>query len=110
VLRRVAQVLRENCRTNDLVPRYGGEEFVLMFVETPLAGARVLCEKLRQRVQAVDWSAVHEELPPVTASIGVACWTPDEAERDTSFDALREADAQLYRAKDMGKNRVCSSG
>lgn len=103
VLRRVARVLRDNCRSNDLVARYGGEEFVLMFVETPIAGARITCEKLRQLIQAVDWAAVHEGMPPVTVSIGLACWTPETA----PTNVLGDADAELYRAKDLGKNRVC---
>jgi diguanylate cyclase (GGDEF)-like protein len=105
VLRHVARVLRENCRSNDLVARYGGEEFVLMFVETGLAGARVTCEKLRGLVQDIDWGTVHEGLPPVTVSIGLACWTPQGATRDV----LGAADEALYRAKEQGKNRVCTS-
>jgi diguanylate cyclase (GGDEF)-like protein len=106
VLQRVAQVMRDNCRSNDLVARYGGEEFVLMFVETPLAGARHTCEKLRQLIQAVDWTAVHEGLPPVTVSIGLACWTHDAPQPNV----LGQADEQLYRAKRSGKNRLCSLG
>jgi diguanylate cyclase (GGDEF)-like protein len=105
VLRRVAQTLRDNCRVNDLVARYGGEEFVLMFVETPQAGAEVLCEKLRQRVEGADWRAVHPQLERVTASIGLACWQADHQDGQT----LQAADAALYRAKASGKNRVCAA-
>lgn len=102
VLRRCARTLRDNCRANDLVARYGGEEFVLMFVETPLAGAATWCEKLRQRIAALQWHDLHAELPAVTVSIGLACWTP----QSPAAQALRDADAALYRAKAEGKNRV----
>ncbi len=45
---------------------------------------------------------MHAGLPPVTVSIGLACWTPEVA----PINVLGDADAALYRAKDLGKNRV----
>ncbi len=56
VLRRVAQTLREGCRGVDVVGRYGGEEFVLILVETPAERAAAVCDRLRDAVAGADWS------------------------------------------------------
>ena len=99
VLKRVAAILRERCRATDLVARYGGEEFCIAFLETDAALAARSCEALRQAIAAHDWASVREGLV-VTISIGVAD-TPVSIER-----LLADADAQLYRAKHEGKDRV----
>jgi diguanylate cyclase (GGDEF)-like protein len=102
VLRTVARILRENTRGVDAVARYGGEEFCLVLVETELeAGAR-LCDRLRARVEAHDWSAVRPGLS-VTISAGVAA--SHEAEAHDAL--LAAADLRLYAAKHQGRNRVC---
>jgi diguanylate cyclase (GGDEF)-like protein len=103
VLRTVARILRENTRGVDAVARYGGEEFCLVLVETELeAGAR-LCDRLRARVEAHDWSAVRPGLS-VTISAGVAA--SHEAEAHDAL--LAAADLRLYAAKHQGRNRVCA--
>lgn len=101
VLRLVAQLLRHGCRRSDLVARYGGEEFMLLLIETPLDRARRLCEKLRERVEAHDWSSLHPELR-VTLSIGLAC----RQEHDDVEALSARADSQLYLAKQQGRNCV----
>lgn len=104
VLRAVATLLRDTCRRSDIVARYGGEEFMLVLVETPITQAARLCEKLRQRVEQFDWSALHPDLTQVTLSIGL--------ESNAHFDELEAlctaVDTQLYEAKHQGRNRVCS--
>ena len=103
VLRVIAGVLRDRTRRVDIVARLGGEEFVVVLVETPAAiGARV-CDELRAAIAAQDWFALAPGLG-VTVSIGVA--GSDEA---TSQDgAMGLADARLYEAKRAGRNRVVS--
>jgi len=105
VLRRVAAILRERCRSTDLVARYGGEEFCIVFAETDAADAQRTCETLRAAVAAHPWHAVHPELA-VTLSIGVS----DDPLLTTHEQLLAAADRQLYRAKHEGKNRVCWRG
>lgn len=98
VLRAVAQALVGGCRVTDLVGRFGGEEFLLLMPETDLSGARVACEKLRARVQAMTGPV------PVTMSFGVV--SPAQY-FSTMEEALNAADQALYRAKAEGRNRVC---
>jgi diguanylate cyclase (GGDEF)-like protein len=103
VLRQIAVLLSQNTRNHDIVARYGGEEFVIVFPETSLAAAARACEHLRHLVATHPWHTVHPELT-VTLSMGVS-------ERQSHFQhyetLLQAADAQMYRAKTSGKNRVC---
>ena len=103
VLRTLAGLLRANCRASDVLGRYGGEEFMLILVESSLPQALEACEKLRERVARHDWAAVHPALQALSVSIGVAAFeagAPDEG-------LVQAADHQLYRAKHGGRNRVC---
>jgi len=94
-LKGLANTLRSNCRQIDLLARFGGEEFVVLMVETNLSGAHSLAERVRRRV---------EETLPFTVSIGVSCY---EGESGKDLEQLiREADAAMYQAKSAGKNRV----
>jgi two-component system cell cycle response regulator len=112
VLRAVARTLRVTVRTVDLVARMGGEEFAVLAPSTPLAGARVLAERLRvgtasAPVVATTGSGVHASIR-VTMSLGVASMeTRDGRPPPPDAEALLEAaDAALYRAKTSGRNRV----
>jgi diguanylate cyclase (GGDEF)-like protein len=103
VLRRLGCLMRETFRANDVIGRYGGEEFMAVLVETPLASAAAVCERLRERVAGVAWSELHPELAQVTVSIGLA----GDAENPLETDLVLQADKQLYAAKARGRNRVC---
>ena len=103
-MRRVGRLLRDTCRSGDIIGRYGGEEFIVVLVETPLATARTVCEKLRQRVAALDLSSLHPDLRRVTVSIGLS----GDAEDPVATDLVHLADQQLYRAKQEGRDRVCA--
>lgn len=105
LLRELAGVIRGLVRQEDLFARAGGEEFVVVLVETTKAGAIQVAERLREAV------ARHEfrfEATPInlTISIGVANTMGSEL---TSMNHLRqEADQKLYEAKRAGRNRVCN--
>ena len=103
VLRTVARILREHVRGVDVVARYGGEEFCLILVETGAEEAARLCDRLRELVQAHDWSAIRPGLA-VTISMGVAELTAASQLPDA---LLAAADTRLYAAKRAGRNRVC---
>jgi diguanylate cyclase (GGDEF)-like protein len=100
VLVKIADLLRENTRNNDVVARLGGEEFLVLLADTGLAVAQEVCDRLRAQVQAFDWSTLAPGLA-VTLSIGLSTAPPYELEALT-----QAADAALYRAKSGGRNRV----
>jgi len=108
-LKQVAKILSESFgRGSDLVARYGGEEFVCLMPETDLSGAMNKAELLRAAIAA--HSIFHDAASPpstVTISIGATARIPDEGSQSHSLIAA--ADDALYRAKHLGRNRVCSA-
>lgn len=108
VLRRVARLLRDSCRRGDVVGRYGGEEFMLVWVETPIEQAIAVSDKLRQRVAALPLDDLHPDLKSVTISVGLAGAGADPAGHElVDAELVARADGQLYRAKAEGRDRVC---
>jgi diguanylate cyclase (GGDEF)-like protein len=104
VLQNVAEVLRDSARRIDFVARYGGEEFAIIAPDTKSRGGIRLAERLRESVeeQVVEWEG---QPLSVTISIGVATLTT-VAQGFRPAAIIRQADAQLYRAKAGGRNRV----
>lgn len=106
-LRSVAQAILRAVRRSDLVARYGGEEMVLVMPETTLAAARKRLEAIREAVASEPITVPKRgENPRITVSAGVACWPVDGENTD---DLLHTADARLFHAKALGRNRVVSS-
>ncbi len=102
ILEQTAEHIRGRVRGDDLVYRYGGEEFVLFLTGCDTAAATRVCERLRQDIQENPAVLEDGREVTVTASFGVA-----QAAVDDSADMLvRRADAALYRAKELGRNRV----
>ena len=101
VLRAVARLLGEGLREVDIVARYGGEEFLLLLPETSARGAVTVCDDLRRRIAAHDWSAVAPGLE-VTLSVGLS----DDLGVPTYEKMVALADGKLYEAKRSGKNQV----
>jgi diguanylate cyclase (GGDEF)-like protein len=91
-------------RESDVTARYGGEEFVVILPETPAEGAVVKAERLREAVERTPFAQSETQpLGSVTLSIGVAEFPHDAADKN---GLLQAADRALYRAKQLGKNRV----
>ncbi|MBI3323049.1 MAG: diguanylate cyclase, partial [Candidatus Omnitrophica bacterium] len=102
ILREVAQLLHKNLRGIDLIARYGGEELILLLIETDPEQALPIAERLRQLVEVQPIRAYDETLTQ-TVSIGVACYPQDGREIQALID---HADQALYAAKRAGRNRV----
>src|SRR5437667_209717 len=102
-LRDISQILMKHSRGINVVSRYGGDEFVVLLVETSKAGARLYADRIRQVVSTYPFS--HGKR--ITASFGIAS-LPDE-EAQTSEDLVRAADDALYAAKRAGKNQVATT-
>jgi len=107
VIKRVAEILRENARTSDVVARYGGEEFLMLLTETDIVGAKSLAERVRVAVEGAE-IRVADQMVSVTVSCGVSGYLEGFENKLAAFVA--EADKALYRAKNGGRNRVCQSG
>lgn len=102
-LRAVADLIRATCREMDVMARWGGEEFALLFPDTTRELAMQVCERLRQSVERLDCSAFAPGYR-LTMSIGVT----DQIGLGHHEKLISRADAKLYEAKDAGRNRVCA--
>jgi diguanylate cyclase (GGDEF)-like protein len=98
VLVAMAQLLRDNTRTGDVIVRHGGEEFVVILPGMSLQRAAEVCERLRERVATHMWPGVGQL---VTISIGLTAAPPYDA-----AVLMQRADEALYSAKHGGRNRL----
>lgn len=103
LLRALGVFLQTHTRSEDIVCRYGGEEFTLVLPGASLEDMRQRAEELREGVQTVTVQHAGHMLDAVTASLGVAVF-PDHS--DTVDGIIRAADQVLYQAKRNGRNRV----
>ncbi|HET8897251.1 MAG TPA: GGDEF domain-containing protein, partial [Rhodanobacteraceae bacterium] len=99
-LRETVASVRRQCRAQDLLGRFGGEEFVLCLPATVAAQAMATCERIRDAVQAAPILFEGQKIA-VTTSVGIAERRPGE----TLKNWLARADAALYQAKRGGRNR-----
>ncbi|MEX2501234.1 MAG: EAL domain-containing protein [Trueperaceae bacterium] len=102
LLSRIAAVLEDQVRTNDLVARMGGDEFAVLLDDASLDDARTVGEKIRRRLAREEF-VWEDRIFPVTVSIGAA----DVSAEDGDVSAvLRRADVACYLAKDAGRDRI----
>lgn len=101
-LQLIAKLLREQTRVNDSVGRFGGEEFIILLPQTSVNKARILMEKIRQKVQ--DSTIIRDgNKIKVTISIGVG---EIDISSETMENLTKRVDAALYQAKKSGRNLV----
>jgi len=98
VIRGLAELVRSAVQRDDLFARWGGEEFLLVFRDTPGLKGRDIAERLRERIASAQWV----EGLRVTCSFGVAEWHRGE---DLN-EGIKRADEAMYRAKQEGRDRV----
>ena len=106
VLCHVVNVLSDRVRTQDLVGRYGGEEFLVLLPDTGLDGALVLAEQLRQSVQQ---SVCHWQGQALAVTVSIGVFGGRLGSGDTWEMVLDAADRALYQAKQAGRNQVQAS-
>lgn len=102
-LKILANVLNGHIRKADIVGRYGGDEFIVVFTETPASAAGIPLERIRQTIEASTFE-LEGKTSKFTISVGVA-----ELPLTPGFTAkqlIELADAALYRAKEKGRNRI----
>jgi len=105
VLTEVARVIKSSLFERDILCRYGGEEFVILFTATPRDGAIYAVEKIRRFVEDLRIQ-LDKTGPPICVTISIGFASFDEA--SDIYKLLALADKRLYKAKNMGKNRVVS--
>ncbi|WP_412851910.1 diguanylate cyclase [Ectothiorhodospira shaposhnikovii] len=102
ILRELAGIFQAHLRESDLVIRYGGEEFMIILLDTGAEAALDVANKIREAVQAHPFRVAGAELHK-TLSIGLAAY-PDDAQ--AFWQVLKYADVALYAAKENGRNQV----
>ncbi len=105
VLKNIGMLLRGHVRSQDIVCRYGGEEFCMVLIDTSPEVALKRAEKIRRAVKYISNSFNGQMLPPLTVSLGVASF-PNHGETPHSLITL--ADKALYWAKNNGRDRAIS--
>lgn len=99
VLRKIAASVLSNIRGNDILFRYGGDEFLILLPNTDLTQAKQTAQKINRLLEKEIWESVDE---PITVSMGVAQYNRDE----TFEQLIHRADTMLYKAKHKGRNCV----
>jgi len=93
-------------RSGDFIARWGGEEFIALLHNTDLAGALKVAEQIRENVENAEIPYTEDgSVKKVTVSVGVNTQIPTPNSSVDSF--ISAADKALYKAKSMGRNRVC---
>ncbi|MGB6484403.1 MAG: diguanylate cyclase [Candidatus Acidiferrales bacterium] len=103
VLQELARRMLKCVRAYDCVGRYGGEEFLIIFPSSNEEGTMRQTERIRKLVEYAPIQVLEAQIP-VTASFGIV--TTDPSRLQGAMELLCNADAALYRAKELGRNRV----
>mgnify|MGYP006346909239 FL=1 len=98
VLKKIVLVIKENLREKDIVGRYGGEEFLIIFPDSYLGEVIDILRNIRQRIEDIEWEISNLKS---TVSIGAVDYRGQSLEK-----MIQEADYYLYEAKHEGKNKI----
>jgi two-component system cell cycle response regulator len=107
VLAELSQMMADLLRTEDVLARFGGEEFTVLCRGSDLKGAKIVAERLRRSVEERKFTFGGKDIP-VTISLGIVSIPESGITDHNTF--LAAADKALYEAKRSGRNRVCIHG
>ncbi len=107
-LEEIGNCITTTLRSGDVAARFGGEEFAAFLLDAELSQASVASERIRQSIEEFKFSIVKKGLPVgthrITISIGISAFPDDSTD---PIELVEMADSALYRAKNLGRNRVC---
>ena len=103
MLRELGRILRENVRKSDIACRFGGEEFVLILLDSSLESSRHLLEKINTLVKEMQIHYAEQLLGSISLSIGIIEASQHEM---TADELLSAADKAMYAAKRAGRDRI----
>ncbi len=98
ILKDVANILKNSVRKIDVIVRWGGEEFIIIALETSLSDSLKLAEKIRKKIENFEFKVIGKK----TATFGVSTFM----QNDTRESLIKRADEALYEAKNSGRNKV----
>jgi diguanylate cyclase (GGDEF)-like protein/putative nucleotidyltransferase with HDIG domain len=100
MLKQIGQYTKNSIRGIDMAFRYGGDEFTVILPQASLEDACKVAERIRKKIEV----EMDSKGAPLTCSLGMASWPTDGVMRE---EIIHAADAALYYAKQMGRNRIC---
>lgn len=103
ILKGLAKIFLDTCRSYDVVSRIGGEEFSIILLDCPEYKAFKIAERLRNNVENSEFYISDNKAIKITISIGISSYPGLTSEID---DLLKNADTALYKAKNSGRNKV----
>ena len=104
VIKKMAELVKKNTRSSDLVGRYGGDEFMVLITSTTEEQAASFAEHLRKKISTTDIAIPGTEIPVrITISGGIAIFP---AHGQSTTELFRAADDALYESKRQGRNRI----
>ena len=107
LLKKIAEMLRDFIRKEDIVTRYGDEEFIVILPNTPEENAFLFAERFRREIEKMEFiPANEEEKHPITISGGIASYPFLENVTEDANTLIRYAEHALYNAKNRGKNKI----
>ncbi len=113
ILKKVVSIIRKHLRNNDILVRYGGEEFLVILGGILPDAAYYVAERIRKAIEEYEFVVRSKYIDKLhlTVSIGVCCGNVDDEDGDHAvWDLISRADDNLYRAKESGRNQVVSGG
>lgn len=101
VLQQITQIMLKNTRSDEIIGRFGGEEFIGFLPEVSIEEAKMIAERLRKQIEEHIF-VINNQNIKVTVSIGVSQWAPKE--NDDVQSLIIRTDKALYKAKNKGRN------
>jgi len=105
VLKSFSELIVKTVRNQDIVGRYGGDEFMIILPETDAHTASTIIDRLRRNIEDLEITVLKDKKAKITASFGISTFPEDGTSPD---DLLIEGDERLYKAKSLGKNNVAA--